>query len=120
MTKIKKIPELKKATFEKWADEIIAKYDIKTTTPLENITNDVGIYFNNLFKNYQISSHGIRPDGIFPFSIKRIDRKPSYADEEFFDEMFVVENHLRWTYTIILTKLFRDKECPFDSIECPY
>ena len=115
-----KIPELKKATFDKWAEEIITNYEIKTVTPLDVLTKDIADFFNKLFKNYEVSSYGTRPDGIFPFSVNRTDRKPGYADEAFYEELFIVENHLRWTYTSILTKLFRDKECPFDSVECPY
>ncbi len=120
MTEIEKIPELKKETFDKWADEIIAEYKIKTDTNLEIITDNVATFFNKLFKNYQISFTDLHPDGIFPFAINKTDRKPGYADEEFYDEVFKVENHLRWTYTIILTKLYRDKECPFDTVDCPY
>ncbi|MHA1504484.1 MAG: hypothetical protein ACTSPT_04745 [Candidatus Heimdallarchaeota archaeon] len=120
MPELEKIPDLKKATFDKWADEIIAKYKIKDDTNLEIITDDVAKFFDKLFKNYQISFTDLHPDGIFPFAINKTDRKPGYADEEFYDELFKVENHLRWTYTIVLTKLYRDKECPFDTIDCPY
>ena len=120
MKQIEKIPELLKPTFDKWAAEIITKYKIKETETLENITEYVAEFFDKLFKNYQISFTDLHPDGIFPFAINRLDRKPSYADEEFYDELFKVENHLRWTYTSVLTKLYREKECPFDQTECPY
>ncbi|MFW9922627.1 MAG: hypothetical protein ACFFDW_04970 [Candidatus Thorarchaeota archaeon] len=120
MKSIKEIPELKKELFNKWADEILTKYKIKENETLENITEYVAEFFDELFTNYQISFTDLHPDGIFPFAINRLDRKPSYADEEFFDELFKVENHIRWTYTIVLTKLYREKECPFDQAECPY
>jgi len=120
LKKITKIPELKKKTFDKWADEIIEKYSIKESETLENITEYVAQFFDNLFVNYKISFVDLHPDGIFPFAIGRIDKKPGYADEEFYDELFKVENHLRWTYTFVLTKLFREKDCPFDQTECPY
>ena len=120
MNPITKIPELKKETFDNWADQIIEKYNIRDTETLENITNNVAEFFNELFKNYRISFIDLHPDGIFPFAINRTDRKPGYADEEFYDELFKVENHLRWTYTSVLTKLYREKECPFDQAECPY
>ena len=120
MDAITKIPELKKAQFDKWADEIIKEYKIDSETTLENITESVAEFFDHLFKNYQISFTDLHPDGIFPFNINRIDKKPSYADEEFYDELFKVENHIRWTYTSVLTKLYREQECPFDTLECPY
>ena len=117
---LSKIPELKKELFEKWADQIISIYKIKESETLENITEYVAEFFDKLFTNYQISFSDLHPDGIFPFAINRLDKKPQYADEEFYDELFKVENHIRWTYTFVLTKLYRDKECPFDTAECPY
>ncbi|NHJ05112.1 MAG: hypothetical protein EAX90_09825 [Candidatus Heimdallarchaeota archaeon] len=120
MKVLTKIPELKKETFDNWADEIIKKFQIKETETLENITEYVAEFFDKLFVNYQISFADLHPNGIFPFAINRLDKKPTYADEEFYDELFKVENHLRWTYTSVLTKLYREKECPFDKAECPY
>ncbi|NHJ46993.1 MAG: hypothetical protein FK733_04315 [Asgard group archaeon] len=114
------IPELKKEQFDKWADEIIKEFKVKQDESLENITEYIAEFFDSLFKNYQISFTDIHPDGIFPFAINRLDKKPGYADEQFYDELFKVENHLRWTYSQVLTKLYRDKECPYDSAECPY
>ncbi len=120
MSEITEIPELKKEIFDKWADEILSSYNISDNETLENITHYVAEFFNKLFKNYQISFADLHPDGIFPFAINRLDKKPSYADEEFYEELFKVENHLRWTYTSVLTKLYRERECPFDTVECPY
>ena len=117
---VKEIPKLEKKRFEKWAGEIIEKYFIKETETLENVTEYIAKFFDELFVNYKITFSDIHPDGIFPFAINRLDKKPGYADEEFFDELFVVENHLRWTYTMVLTKLFRERECPYDTAECPY
>ncbi len=120
MIEITKIPELKKKQFSKWADEIIKQYKISEEETLENITEYVAEFFDKTFKNYQISFTDLHPDGIFPFAINRLDKKPGYADEQFYDELFKVENHIRWTYTYVLTKLFREKECPFDTADCPY
>jgi hypothetical protein len=120
MVEITKIPELKKEQFNKWADDIIKHFNISEEETLENITEYVAEFFDKLFKNYQISFTDLHPDGIFPFAINRVDKKPEYADEQFYDELFKVENHLRWTYTQVLTKLYREKECPFDTAECPY
>ncbi|MBK5113609.1 MAG: hypothetical protein KGD59_10645 [Candidatus Heimdallarchaeota archaeon] len=114
------IPKLKKVQFEEWAKKILDQYEIKDNETLENITQYVAEFFDKLFKNYQVSFVDLHPDGIFPFAINRLDKKPGYADEEFYDELFKVENHIRWTYTQVLTLLYREKECPFDTAECPY
>ena len=115
-----KIPELKKELFDKWAEEIIKKYNIKGNETLENITGTVAEFFNSLFKNYQISFTDLHPEVVFPFAINRLDKKPVYADEEFYEELFKVENHIRWTYTMVLTKLYREIECPLNSTTCLY
>ena len=105
---------------ESISDEIIKQYNIKDDETLENITEYVAEFFDALFKNYQISFTDLHPDGIFPFAINRTDKKPGYADEEFYDELFKVENHMRWTYSQVLTNLYREKECIDDIAECPY
>lgn len=120
MNAIKEIPELKKARFDEWAEEIIKQYQIKEDETLENISQYIAEFFDKLFENYQVSFVDLHPDGIFPFAINHLDKKPGYADEEFYDELFKVENHIRWTYTLVLTLLYREKECPFDTLECPY
>ncbi|MHA1212788.1 MAG: hypothetical protein ACTSSH_10035 [Candidatus Heimdallarchaeota archaeon] len=120
MDELTEIPELKKEQFEKWADEIIAGNSLNDKETLENITESVAEFFNKLFKNYQISFSDLHPDGIFPFAINRLDKKPSYADEEFYDEFYKVENHMRWTYSFVLTKLYRERECLDNTAECPF
>ncbi len=120
MNKLSTIPELKKELFEKWADQIIQDYKIKETETLENITEYVAEFFDKLFTNYQISFFDLHPDGIFPFTIDRLDKKPQYADEIYYNELFKVENHLRWTYSMVLSKLYRANECKDAIVECPY
>jgi hypothetical protein len=120
MKAVKKIPALKKEHFQQWADQIIEEYKLTEKTSLEIIIEKVAVFFDALFKNYQISFTDTHPDGIFPFAINRLDRKPKYADEAFYDELFTVENHIHWTYVFVLSKLYKDKECPMDTAECPY
>jgi len=115
-----RIPELHKDTFIKWAEEIIQTYQIKEDETLENITASVAEFFNRLFNNFEIAFSDLHPDGLFPFEITPKTKPQFYADEQFYDELFRVENHLRWTYTLVLKKLYREKECPFDTAECPY
>jgi len=120
LKQLEKIPELRKELFEKWAEQIIQSYKIKDDETLENITESVAEFFDLLFKYYTIKFTDLHPNGIFPFEITPDSKPKFYADEDYFNELFKVENHLRWTYTILLQKLYREKECPFDTAECPY
>lgn len=116
----KNIPELEKKQFEQWAQEIIKKYSLTDKATLENITQQVAVFFDDLFEDYQISFTDLHPDGIFPFAIENSKKKPGYADEQFFDELFKVENHIHWTYVSVLTKLYKTRQCPYNLAECPY
>ena len=122
MQPTKEIPELTKELFEKWADEIIRNNQLTSETALEVVLEKIAEFFNILFEDYEISFVDLHPDGIFPFSFeKRGGKKASYGDEKFWvDEVFKVENHLHWTYVYVLTKLNRNKECPNNTLDCPY
>ncbi|MBD3190149.1 MAG: hypothetical protein GF308_05880 [Candidatus Heimdallarchaeota archaeon] len=122
MRSVKKIPKLKKEHFERWADEIIKQYSLTEDTSLADITESVAKFFDQYFENYEVSAMDPQTDGIFPFSFEKKGTKPPvYGDEKFWvDEVFEVENHIHWTYVTLLTKLNREKECPFDTAECPY
>jgi hypothetical protein len=114
------IPELTKETFDNWAKQIIEKNSLTTKSILENIAQSVADFFDELFVGYEISFTDLHPNKLFPFSIGKKGGKPIYGDEQFYDEFYKVQNHIYWTFVRVLEIIYQDRECPYDTLECPY